>query len=136
MPGVTKDYTASLAATVTSSATAAELTVRDASTNHTGHLVNGASFLAQPLQVNAADAANPGIGVQAAERVAGTRVSLLAFPAPVSARPLTIGFKQSIAATESLITRRLRQGRGVHALGDHAVGDVAPARPLIRRPGG
>ena len=31
MPGVTKDYTASLAATATSSATAAELTVRDPS---------------------------------------------------------------------------------------------------------
>ncbi|HEY6889215.1 MAG TPA: ThuA domain-containing protein, partial [Solirubrobacter sp.] len=44
LPGVTKDYTTSLAATVTTSATAAELTVRDASSNHTGHLVNGTSF--------------------------------------------------------------------------------------------
>ena len=103
MPGVTKDYTASLAATVTSSASAAELTVRDPSANHTGHLVNGSSFLAQPLQVNATDAANPGSAFKPLSE-SGARVSLLAFPAPVSAHQLTIGFKQSIAANEPLVT--------------------------------
>ncbi len=59
LPGVTRDYTTSLAATATSSATAAELTVRDPSTQARGHLVNGSSALAQPLQVRATDAANP-----------------------------------------------------------------------------
>ena len=102
-PGVTKDYTAALAAKVTTTATAAELTVRDDSTNHAGHLVNGASFLAQPLQVSAAEGTTPSGTYKPLSETAGTRVSLLAFPAPVSLRPVTIGFKQSIGATESLI---------------------------------
>jgi cytochrome c len=101
LPGVTKDYTTTLAATATSSATAAELTVRDPSTNHTGHLVNGTSFLAQPVQVNATDQANPTSAFKPLSE-SGARVSLLALPTPASGHTLTIGFKQSIAATESL----------------------------------
>jgi type 1 glutamine amidotransferase len=101
MPGVTKDYETTLAAKATSSATAAELTVRDSSTNHTGHLVNGSAFLAQPLQLRATDADNPS-SAYAPLPESGARLSLLAFPEPVSERPITIGFKQSIAATESL----------------------------------
>jgi len=103
IPGVAKDYTTSLAATVTSSASAAELTVRDPSANHTGHLVNGSSFLAQPLQVNATDQANPSSAFKPLSE-SGARVSLLAFPAPVSGHQLSIGFKQSIAANEPLVT--------------------------------
>ena len=53
MPGVDRDYTASVAATVTSSATAAALTVRDPSATATGHLVNGAAVMPQALQVRA-----------------------------------------------------------------------------------
>ena len=102
-PGVTKDYTATLAARVTTTATAAELTVRDDSTNHRGHLVNEASFLAQPLQASAAEGSTPGSTYKPLSETAGTRVSLVSFPAPVSLRPVTIGFKQSIGATESLI---------------------------------
>ena len=68
MPGVTRDYTASLSATVTSSATAAELTVRDPSSQSRGHLVNGAHALAQAVQVRATDAAQPGLGVRAGAR--------------------------------------------------------------------
>jgi cytochrome c len=103
VPGVTRDYMTSLAATATSSATAAELTARDPSTNHTGHLVNGSSFLAQPLQINATDAANPNSPFKPLSE-SGARVSLLAFPTPISGRQLTIGFKQPIAATEELVT--------------------------------
>ena len=58
LPGVTRDYTASLAATATSTASAAVLTVRDPSATATGHLVNGTSALRSPLQVRATDAAN------------------------------------------------------------------------------
>jgi PKD repeat protein len=104
MPGVTKDYEASLAAKVTSSATAAELTVRDPSANHTGHLVNGSSFLAQPLQVRATDADHTSTAFAPLPETVGPRLSLLSFPTPVSGRPVTLGFKQSIAATESLAT--------------------------------
>ena len=62
MPGVTKDYTASVAATVTSSAAAAALTVRDPSATATGRLVNGALAMPQALQVRAERG-----GVRAAE---------------------------------------------------------------------
>src|SRR3954453_17296182 len=58
VPAVARDYTTSLAATATSSATAAELTVRDPSTQATGHLVNGARALAHPVQARATDADN------------------------------------------------------------------------------
>ena len=42
MPGVDRDYTASLVGTVTSSAAAAALSVHDPSATATGRLVNGA----------------------------------------------------------------------------------------------
>jgi PKD repeat protein len=103
VPGVTRDYTASVAATATSSATAAELTVRDPSAQSTGHLVNGGRALAQAVQVRATDAANPNTAYAPVPEN-GSRLRLLSFPAPFSAAPLTIGFKQTIDATEPLVT--------------------------------
>jgi regulation of enolase protein 1 (concanavalin A-like superfamily)/type 1 glutamine amidotransferase len=102
-PGVAKDYTATLNARATTSATAAELTVRDDSANHRGHLVNGTSFLAQPLQVNATEQGGSAGAYKPLSETAGQRLSLIAFPTPVSLRPVTIGFKQSIGAEESLL---------------------------------
>jgi hypothetical protein len=103
VPSVTRDYTTSLAARATSSATAAELTVRDPSSQATGHLVNGTHALAHPVQVRATDAANTNTAYAPVPEN-GSRLRLLAFPAPFSARPLTIGFKQTIDATEPLFT--------------------------------
>ncbi|HWK28422.1 MAG TPA: ThuA domain-containing protein [Solirubrobacter sp.] len=97
MPGVAQDYTSSVAATVTSSAAAAALTVRDPSATATGRLVNGTQALTQPLQLNAGD------GAFAPLSTTGAALPLLAFDTPVGARPVTIGFKQPIAATESLL---------------------------------
>ena len=68
-PAVTKDYFASLSARATSSATAAELTVRDPSSQSTGHLVNGGRALAQAVQVRAGGA-ELGVRAGARERVA------------------------------------------------------------------
>ena len=51
IPGVAKDYTATLNATVTSTASAAALTVRDPSTTAPGRLVNGSLALTQPVQM-------------------------------------------------------------------------------------
>ena len=101
-PGVTRDYTAGLAATATSTASAAVLTVRDPSATATGHLVNGTSALRSPLQVRATDAANPDTAYAPLSET-GARVNLLAFPAPTSEHALSIGFKQSIAADEPLV---------------------------------
>jgi hypothetical protein len=50
-PGVAQTYTTTLAADVLSTAGEAILTVSDPSANATGHLVNGAYALAQPLLV-------------------------------------------------------------------------------------
>ena len=101
-PGIARDYTASLTATATSSATAAELTVRDPSANHPGHLVNGAAFLPQALQVRATDTANPSTAF--APVPATGRLRLLSFPTPTSGHPLAIDFKQPIAADDQLVT--------------------------------
>ena len=101
-PGVTRDYTTSLAATATTT-TAAELAVRDPSSQSTGHLVNGTHALAQALQARATDAANPNTAF-APLRENGARLRLLTLPGPMNAHPLTVGFKQSIAASEALRT--------------------------------
>jgi cytochrome c len=98
LPGVTKDYTASVAATVTSSATAAALSVRDAGATATGHLVNGASVMPQALQVRA-DA-----GAFAPLSSTGAALALTSWATPVGARPVTVEFKQPVAATDSLLT--------------------------------
>ena len=101
-PGVAKDYEASVAATVTSSATAAALTVRDTSATATGRLVNGTSALTQPLQLKATDDAHASSAF-APLSTTGAPLALLALPTPVGAHPVTIGFKQPIAATDGLL---------------------------------
>ena len=92
-PGVAKDYETSLAATVTSTAGDATLTVHDPSATAPGHLVNGSNVLPQALLVNGktvAGSSNP--------------TPLANWTAPVSNGPVTIAFKQSIAATDPLRT--------------------------------
>ncbi len=88
VPGVTRDYSASVNANVISTAGDATLSVSDPSPSATGHLVNGAFSLAQPLLV--AGSALP--------------TDVKTYAAPVSNDPVTIGFTQSIAATDPLRT--------------------------------
>jgi len=95
-PGVTRDYTGSLAATVTSSATAAALTVRDPSAVGTGHLVNGVVVMPQALQVRADS------GAFAPLSETGAALTLTAWNEPVGARPVAVEFKQPVAAADSL----------------------------------
>lgn len=82
VPGVAAEYTASTTATVTSTAGDATLSVADTGPN-TGHLVNGAFSLAQPLQ---------GLGV----------VKTWAGPASNESVPVTL--QQAIAAGDALRT--------------------------------
>jgi hypothetical protein len=82
-PGVACDYTATTNATVISSAGDATLSVADPSSDHPGHLVNGAFALPQPLQ---------GLGV------------VKTYAAPVSNDVVPVTFKQSIARTDALRT--------------------------------
>ncbi|WP_053226959.1 ThuA domain-containing protein [Solirubrobacter soli] len=101
-PGVAKDYEASVSASVVSSASAAALTVRDTSATATGRLVNGTAALTQPLQVNATDATQT-TSAFAPLSTTGAALPLLALSTPVGLHPVTIGFKQPIAATEGLL---------------------------------
>ncbi|HET6549407.1 MAG TPA: ThuA domain-containing protein, partial [Solirubrobacter sp.] len=102
-PGVARDYTASLAAKATSTASSAVLTVRDPSSQSTGHLVNGTHALESPVQVRATDDANPDTAFAPLSET-GERLNLLAFPTAFSEHPMTIDFKQSISASEALVT--------------------------------
>jgi glucose/arabinose dehydrogenase/PKD repeat protein len=77
-PGVAKDYTASTAATVVSTAGDAALTVSEP-----GHLMNGAFALPEPLQVS---------------------FSKAGWTAPTANESVTISFKQPIKANDALRT--------------------------------
>jgi hypothetical protein len=77
-PGVTKDYSASTTATVTSTAADAALTVSDP-----GHLTNGAFSLPSPLQVT---------------------ISKTAWTGPVANETVTLGFAQHVDAADALRT--------------------------------
>jgi hypothetical protein len=97
IPGVTREYTTNLSATVISTASAADLTVRDPSFEATGRLVNRTRALAQPLQVGVG-------GVFAPLKTDRTPLALKRFADPVSNDTTTVDFKQSIAADEPLLT--------------------------------
>jgi hypothetical protein len=96
LPGIGRDYEATVGATVTSTAGDATLTVADPSPNATGRLVNGTYSLAQPLMARANQ------GAFAPITGTNTLLTLLTYAAPVSANPATIGLKQTIGANESL----------------------------------
>ena len=99
VPGVTKDYTASTTATATSSAESSVLTVSDRSATATGHLVNGTAALPQALQVSAGGPFAP-IGGSSAPTL------LKSWTAPFAGQPLTVEFKQPVAATDALLAGR------------------------------
>jgi hypothetical protein len=88
-PGLTKDYTASMAADVVSSAADATLSVSDP-----GKLANGGFTLSSPLQVGASSPLG----------TAGTGTTLLTYSGPVSHDPVTVDFKQHIDAGDPLRT--------------------------------
>jgi hypothetical protein len=100
-PGVANDYLATIPAKVTSTAGSASLTVVDPSETHPGRLVNGTYVLTQPVQVRAVNAANPNPAF-APVSDAASPLTLLSYPRAISADAVTLGFKQSIAATEIL----------------------------------
>ena len=105
VPALGRDYTATMAATVLSTAENATLSVADPSATATGHLVNGPFYLASALQASATSAnefANDpplpltDIGGSSAP------TTLLTYRGPVSNDQATLNFKQSISGTEAL----------------------------------
>jgi X-Pro dipeptidyl-peptidase len=102
-PGVARDYLGSLSANVISTAETATLSVADPDAVNTGHLVNGSFALPNALQVNAS---SPLAGSSAFAPLGGSAAptTLLTYGGPVSNDPVTLGFKQSIGATDALRT--------------------------------
>jgi LVIVD repeat-containing protein len=102
-PGVARDYNATTAANVISTAGDARLSVADPSSTNTGKLVNGAFTLAQPLMVSATSAG--GVG-SAAAAVGGSSAptNVLTYSGPISNDSVTVAFRQSIGANEALRT--------------------------------
>jgi len=74
--------------------------VSDPDTAHPGHLVNGAFFLAQPLQMRARDPRTQGT----AFNPIGSSLNLLSWDAPVSSDPVSLDFQQAIGRNEALRT--------------------------------
>ncbi|MDA0159765.1 hypothetical protein OM076_05795 [Solirubrobacter ginsenosidimutans] len=101
-PTVAKAYEAAAAASVTSTAGDAVLSVSDASTTAPGHLVNGAFSLPQPLNVRAVNLTNPTQAFVPLAETTGTATNLLTYAGPVNGDPVTLGFRQQINAADVL----------------------------------
>jgi hypothetical protein len=98
-PGVAQNYDASVTALVTSTAGNATLSVSDPG-DGSGKLTSGSAQFASPLQVRAANAANPS---SAFAPLSGTPVTLLSWPKEISNDPVTISIRQSVSANEPLL---------------------------------
>ncbi len=102
-PGVARDYTASSTANVISTAGDALLSVSDASSTATGHLVNGAFSLPSKVQARARNAATTNTSY-ADVGSSATPTPLLTYSAPVSNDAVSLEFRQSIGANDALRT--------------------------------
>jgi hypothetical protein len=88
---------------VISTAGDALLSVADPSSDNTGHLVNGAFALPQPLQARARDAANTGTAYNSIGSSASP-LNLLTYSGPASNDAVTLGFSQLVNSTDPLRT--------------------------------
>jgi cytochrome c len=104
-PGVAADYTASVTASVTSTAGNAMLTVSDPDTANTGKLVSGTYTLGQAVQVRATNAANSNTAF-APVTGSATPLALLNWSRAISLDPVTVAFKQSIGHSVPAPTAR------------------------------
>jgi hypothetical protein len=102
-PGQPQTYSASMTATVLSTAGDALRTAADPSAIAPGHLLNGTTAMPQPLSASASSA----IGTSAPEAPIGDTAnptSLLTYGGPVTNDQVTLTFKQAIGATDALRT--------------------------------
>ncbi len=103
-PGVAATYTTALGATVTSTAGDARLTVTDTDTAAatSGKLVNGTYTLTNPLTMRAVGLGDTPLPAYTPLNTDGTARVLRSWTGPVANENLTLGFQQSITATEPL----------------------------------
>jgi hypothetical protein len=107
IPGVDRAYTTTATARVVSTALDATLSVADAATTDTGHLVNGTFALPQVLQIGAAkpdaNGTTPPPATFANVGGSASPTMLLTYDGPVVETD-TLTFKQTIGSTEALRT--------------------------------
>jgi hypothetical protein len=103
IPGLGKDYAATMSATINSSAGDATLSVADPSATATGRLMNGTFALNAPLQVSATSP-NGASAPQAAVGGSAAPTKLLTYAGPLGAEAVTLNFKQTIGGAEALRT--------------------------------
>jgi hypothetical protein len=103
IPGVRGLYETSLAATVTSTAANATLSVGDPSAVASGRLVNGAFALSQSLQARATNAAKPD-GTFAPISGSDSPLTLLTYGAQITSDAVSIGLRQPVLGNEALRT--------------------------------
>ncbi len=107
LPGLTKDYFATLNAQIVSTAGDLTLTVNDAATTNVGKLVNGPHALPQAVQAGAvkvpATGTPPAPSSYAPLGGASNPTPLLTYDGPVSGSA-AITFKQPVAETDALRT--------------------------------
>jgi hypothetical protein len=103
IPGLARDYETTAAATVTSTAGDAVLSVADPSSTATGRLMNGSRSLASAVQARATNAANQSTAF-APITGSNTPLTLLTYAGPITLDAVTIALKQPILANESLRT--------------------------------
>ena len=92
-----------MAATVTSTAANATLSVGDPSAVASGRLVNGSFSLSQPLQARATNAAKPD-GAFAPIGGSDSPLTLLTYGAQITTDAVTIGIRQPVLVNEPLRT--------------------------------
>jgi hypothetical protein len=92
-----------MTANVISTAGDATLSVADASSTATGHLVNGTLALPSLLQVRASSPAGTG-GPFADVGGSAAPTTVLGYAGPVSNDPVTVAFQQHIGASDPLRT--------------------------------
>jgi len=103
IPGVGRDYTATVTAQIVSTAGDGLLTVSDPSATQTGHLVNGTYFLPAALQVAGNRPADKPALTFAPLGGSAAPTTLITYNGPVNEVD-TVTFKQSIGAGDSLRT--------------------------------
>ena len=103
IPSIPRDYIATAALGVRSTAGNTAVTVHDAAATTAGRLVNGGAALVQPVAVWGASS-NPAAAAGATGPIGGASAprTLVNYSAPVQNDPLTVTFRQTIGSTEAL----------------------------------
>jgi sugar phosphate isomerase/epimerase len=102
VPGVARDYTTALAASVTTTTGDAALSVSDPSTTASGRLVNGAFSLASPVNARAVGLGDSPLPAFVPLPADNSAALLRSWTGPVTNAPLTLDFRQSVGAAEAL----------------------------------